>query len=253
MSRIYRVLFISFLLLLTTQLVFAGRYYDSETGRWLSVDPKADKYPGWSPYNYCLNNPLKFTDPDGNAPWVAAPAAAVGTLELVTGGLILTAGILSTVGADNTASAITSAADWIDNNLTQPIIDLFPGNDMTHTSFPVTQGEGINKTTIAPADMSGVIINILLEENTNPYQGPVSSDVIVVDGNGNAIPVKTGEQIKTSPDGNWVDVKKTDGKSSTKTRIDNGHPGHTDPRAHKPHTHRDGVKNPDGTPWLPIK
>ena len=51
-----------------TQSVFAGRYYDSAIGRWLSVDPKASKYPGWSPYNYCLNNPLRFVDPNGQAP-----------------------------------------------------------------------------------------------------------------------------------------------------------------------------------------
>jgi hypothetical protein len=43
----------------------SARYYDSELGRWLSVDPLADKYPGWSPYNYCLNNPLIITDPSG--------------------------------------------------------------------------------------------------------------------------------------------------------------------------------------------
>ena len=65
MCRIYRVLFISVLLLLSTQSVFAGRYYDSGIGRWLSVDPKANKYPGWSPYNYLLNNPLKYIDPNG--------------------------------------------------------------------------------------------------------------------------------------------------------------------------------------------
>jgi len=44
---------------------FGARYYDSDLGRWTSVDPLADKYPGWSPFNYTLNNPLKYIDPDG--------------------------------------------------------------------------------------------------------------------------------------------------------------------------------------------
>jgi hypothetical protein len=40
----------------------------------------------------------------------------------------------------------------------------------------------------------------------------------------------------------------------TGTRIDGGHPAttHSDPRAQVPHAHVPGVKNPDGTPWLPI-
>ncbi len=44
---------------------FGARYYDGDLGRWLQVDPLADKYPGWSPYNYCLNNPLIYFDPNG--------------------------------------------------------------------------------------------------------------------------------------------------------------------------------------------
>lgn len=32
---------------------------------WLSVDPMAEKYPGWSPYSYTLNNPVRYTDPTG--------------------------------------------------------------------------------------------------------------------------------------------------------------------------------------------
>ncbi len=44
---------------------FGARYYDSELGRWLQVDPLADKYPGWSPYNYTLCNPINYWDPDG--------------------------------------------------------------------------------------------------------------------------------------------------------------------------------------------
>jgi len=32
---------------------------------WTSVDPLAEKYYSISPYAYCLNNPVKFIDPDG--------------------------------------------------------------------------------------------------------------------------------------------------------------------------------------------
>lgn len=42
-----------------------GRTYDSRVPHWLQIDPLADKYPGWSPYNYALNNPLRFIDPKG--------------------------------------------------------------------------------------------------------------------------------------------------------------------------------------------
>lgn len=45
---------------------FGARYYDPRTSQWLSVDPLAGKYPHASPYNYCLGNPVKFIDPDGN-------------------------------------------------------------------------------------------------------------------------------------------------------------------------------------------
>lgn len=33
--------------------------------KWLSIDPKAHKYPGMSPYNFVANNPLNNIDPDG--------------------------------------------------------------------------------------------------------------------------------------------------------------------------------------------
>ncbi len=44
---------------------FGARYYDSDIGRWTTVDPLASKYPGWSPYNYTLCNPINNFDPDG--------------------------------------------------------------------------------------------------------------------------------------------------------------------------------------------
>jgi len=47
---------------------YGARYYDPEIGRFLAIDPAADKYPGWSPYVYTLDSPLKFVDPTGEAP-----------------------------------------------------------------------------------------------------------------------------------------------------------------------------------------
>jgi RHS repeat-associated protein len=44
-----------------------ARYYDSDIGRFLSVDPLAADYVSWSPYNYVMGNPISFVDPDGKA------------------------------------------------------------------------------------------------------------------------------------------------------------------------------------------
>ena len=45
---------------------FGARFYSTVLLSWLSADPLSNKYPNISPYAYCVWNPIKFVDPDGN-------------------------------------------------------------------------------------------------------------------------------------------------------------------------------------------
>ena len=60
---------------------YGARYYNQATALWLGVDPLASKYPGVSPYVYCVGNPVKYVDPDGKVvhlPVAIALGATVG-------------------------------------------------------------------------------------------------------------------------------------------------------------------------------
>ena len=52
----------------TGNYYYSARYYDPKFSIWLSVDPLAEKYPEWSPYNYVMQNPVRLIDPTGMGP-----------------------------------------------------------------------------------------------------------------------------------------------------------------------------------------
>ncbi len=44
---------------------YGARWYMPDLGRWGAVDPLAEKYAPFSPFNYVLNNPINAIDPNG--------------------------------------------------------------------------------------------------------------------------------------------------------------------------------------------
>ncbi len=58
---------------------YGMRGYNTLVCRFISVDPKASKYPYWSPYLFAANNPIKLVDIKGEGPgdlFASADAAA---------------------------------------------------------------------------------------------------------------------------------------------------------------------------------
>lgn len=47
---------------------YGARNYDPALGRWMNIDPMANKTVDYSPYNFVLDNPLSFIDPNGLYP-----------------------------------------------------------------------------------------------------------------------------------------------------------------------------------------
>jgi RHS repeat-associated protein len=91
---------------------YEARAYDPTLMRFTSTDPMMEKYYGWSPFAYCLNNPVKFIDPDGKEPRIYVETKGFGHAFVTVGTgdktIVYTYGRYGELGKDKSSARGTT-------------------------------------------------------------------------------------------------------------------------------------------------
>ena len=95
---------------------YGARYLDPTGAMWLSVDPMWEKYAGMSPYNYCMGNPVKHVDIEGN--WVANLVGAI-----IAGGI----DYVAQVAANSATDGFSVDAAWTNVSMGSVLVSAIEG------------------------------------------------------------------------------------------------------------------------------
>jgi RHS repeat-associated protein len=118
------------------QIDFGARIYDPRIGRWMSPDPLEKEYAGASPYNFTLNSPIAFIDPDGNSVEPVRSSFALyrkknGSLE-ITGAIKIKIQILNISSQANENLNLPLLREHLIRDLTSAINTKYTNNENTN-------------------------------------------------------------------------------------------------------------------------
>ena len=141
---------------------FGARYYNSDLSIWLSVDPMSDKYPSFSPYNYCAWNPVKIVDPMGREIWIIGSDG--NSYQYKDGKLYTKDGSLYD-GNDDFATQVMSDLNTLKENGMNDQIESLVTSKKTHT---INKSQTVNTTRPENEDNISNLTGSSTKINYNP-------------------------------------------------------------------------------------
>lgn len=132
-----------------------ARGYDPAIGRFLQIDPLANQFAEWSPYNYTYNNPISYTDPTGEGPFPSMAARHIGALKGIWNQTVSTVkGVAHAVThpvqtAKNLYNAVSNPKETI-NAVSETLAEK---KDQLVNGTPSEQGEVIGEGIVLAAEL----------------------------------------------------------------------------------------------------
>ena len=196
-----KLFYAAFLITMFSQVMFAGRYYDARTGRFLQVDPQSHQLPNLSPYAYCENNPIKNIDPDGNfslpANSIKSPSQRMNELASTIQNVATAISHFNVLGS---IKEFQSAVGQTFGLMTNPTgtESLLPDVAVISVSGGKTAAKiaaGIESSTVAETSTSTA---------TSAVAQPNPGGQFVVDGSGNAVKIPQGYTAAAAKNGKGI-------------------------------------------------